>query len=86
MATSRKSHHADFLRQHAKFFGARTDHADSALGIERLVTNHEGRQIANWLNAAGITAFVVKYRWGRGTIIPSNSPRIIESWRVNTLG
>jgi acetyl esterase/lipase len=29
-----------------------------------LATNHEGRQIANWLNAAGITAFVVKYRLG----------------------
>jgi acetyl esterase/lipase len=29
-----------------------------------LATNHEGRQIANWLNAMGITAFVVKYRLG----------------------
>jgi acetyl esterase/lipase len=29
-----------------------------------LATNHEGRQIANWLNAVGITAFVVKYRLG----------------------
>jgi acetyl esterase/lipase len=29
-----------------------------------LATNHEGRQIANWLNAAGLTAFVVKYRLG----------------------
>jgi acetyl esterase/lipase len=29
-----------------------------------LATNHEGRQIANWLNAAGITAFVVRYRLG----------------------
>jgi len=27
-----------------------------------LATNHEGRQIANWLNAMGITAFVLKYR------------------------
>jgi acetyl esterase/lipase len=26
--------------------------------------NHEGRQIANWLNAAGISAFVLKYRLG----------------------
>jgi acetyl esterase/lipase len=29
-----------------------------------LATNHEGRQVANWLNALGITAFVVKYRLG----------------------
>jgi acetyl esterase/lipase len=31
---------------------------------EWLATNHEGRQVANWLNAAGITAFVLKYRLG----------------------
>jgi len=31
---------------------------------EYLATNHEGRQIANWLNAMGITAFVLKYRIG----------------------
>lgn len=29
-----------------------------------LAMNHEGRQIANWLNALGITAFVLKYRLG----------------------
>jgi acetyl esterase/lipase len=29
-----------------------------------LATNHEGRQMANWLNAVGITAFVLKYRLG----------------------
>jgi acetyl esterase/lipase len=33
-------------------------------GYGYLATNHEGRQIANWLNAAGITAFVVRYRLG----------------------
>lgn len=33
-------------------------------GYGYLATNHEGRQIANWLNAMGITAFVVKYRLG----------------------
>jgi acetyl esterase/lipase len=33
-------------------------------GYDYLATNHEGRQIANWLNAAGLTAFVVKYRLG----------------------
>ena len=29
-----------------------------------LASNHEGRQIANFLNAAGFTAFVLKYRLG----------------------
>jgi acetyl esterase/lipase len=29
-----------------------------------LAANHEGRQVANWLNALGITAFVLKYRVG----------------------
>src|SRR5580700_1666981 len=33
-------------------------------GYEMLADNHEGRQIANWLNAMGITAFVLKYRLG----------------------
>ncbi len=27
-----------------------------------LTSNHEGRQVANWLNALGVTAFVLKYR------------------------
>jgi acetyl esterase/lipase len=27
-----------------------------------LATNHEGRQLANWLNGTGITAFVLRYR------------------------
>lgn len=26
--------------------------------------NHEGRQVANWLNSVGVTAFVLKYRLG----------------------
>ena len=29
-----------------------------------LAANHEGRQVANWLNALGVTAFVLKYRLG----------------------
>lgn len=29
-----------------------------------LATNHEGRQVANWLNSLGIAAFVLKYRLG----------------------
>jgi acetyl esterase/lipase len=47
------------------------DHSPSAAvivfpggGYGYLATNHEGRQIANWLNAMGITAFVLKYRLG----------------------
>jgi acetyl esterase/lipase len=30
----------------------------------RLATNHEGRQVANWFNAQGVTAFVLRYRLG----------------------
>jgi len=33
-------------------------------GYTVLATNHEGRQVANWFNALGITAFVLKYRLG----------------------
>jgi acetyl esterase/lipase len=33
-------------------------------GYQHLASNHEGRQIANWLNSMGITAFVLKYRLG----------------------
>jgi acetyl esterase/lipase len=29
-----------------------------------LANNHEGRQVANWLNSLGVTAFVLKYRLG----------------------
>jgi acetyl esterase/lipase len=29
-----------------------------------LASNHEGRQVANWLNAMGVSAFVLKYRLG----------------------
>ena len=29
-----------------------------------LAANHEGRQLANWFNAMGITAFVLQYRLG----------------------
>lgn len=31
-------------------------------GYVNLADNHEGRQVANWLNAMGITAFVLEYR------------------------
>jgi acetyl esterase/lipase len=33
-------------------------------GYVFVATNHEGRQIANWFNALGVAAFVVKYRVG----------------------
>ncbi len=33
-------------------------------GYSFVATNHEGRQIANWLNSLGISAFVLKYRVG----------------------
>jgi acetyl esterase/lipase len=33
-------------------------------GYQRLAANHEGRQVANWFNALGVTAFVLQYRLG----------------------
>jgi acetyl esterase/lipase len=33
-------------------------------GYSLVAMNHEGRQIANWLNAIGVTAFVLRYRIG----------------------
>jgi acetyl esterase/lipase len=33
-------------------------------GYRGLAMNYEGRQVANWFNAAGIPAFVLKYRLG----------------------
>jgi len=33
-------------------------------GYGGLAMNHEGRQVANWLNSLGIAAFVLKYRLG----------------------
>src|SRR3954462_4567576 len=33
-------------------------------GYTNLASNHEGRQVANLLNAAGVTTFVLKYRLG----------------------
>jgi acetyl esterase/lipase len=33
-------------------------------GYAGLAMNHEGRQVANWLNAMGVTAFVLQYRLG----------------------
>jgi acetyl esterase/lipase len=33
-------------------------------GYRMLATNHEGKQVAEWLNSLGITAYVLKYRLG----------------------
>ena len=33
-------------------------------GYGALAMNHEGRQIANWFNAQGVAAFVLRYRLG----------------------
>ena len=33
-------------------------------GYRNLATNHEGRQVANYLNSLGIAAFVLRYRLG----------------------
>lgn len=33
-------------------------------GYHDLAMNHEGRQVANWFNALGMNAFVLKYRLG----------------------
>jgi acetyl esterase/lipase len=33
-------------------------------GYQNLASNHEGRQVANFLNSIGIAAFVLKYRLG----------------------
>jgi acetyl esterase/lipase len=33
-------------------------------GYGNLAMNHEGRQVANWLNAQGVSAFVLRYRLG----------------------
>jgi acetyl esterase/lipase len=33
-------------------------------GYNHFAMNHEGREVANFLNAAGLTAFVLKYRLG----------------------
>lgn len=33
-------------------------------GYARLAMNHEGRQVANYLNSLGVAAFVLKYRLG----------------------
>src|SRR5207244_2529140 len=33
-------------------------------GYQHLAVDHEGRQVAEWLNAQGVAAFMLKYRLG----------------------
>src|SRR5262252_1723213 len=33
-------------------------------GYQNLASNHEGRQVANYLNSLGLAAFVLRYRLG----------------------
>ena len=40
---------------------------------EWLAANHEGRQEANYLNSLAVAAFLLKYRVGPKSTIPSNS-------------
>ena len=42
-------------------------------GYGALAMDHEGRQVASWFNAMGVTAFVLRYRLGPGTTIRSSS-------------
>ena len=62
---------ADSDRPTITLYAASTEHNPTAAVIVfpggsygYLATNHEGRQPANWLNAMGLVAFVVKYRVG----------------------
>ena len=55
-------------------------------GYSFVATNHEGRQIANWLNSLGITAFVLKYRVGpkyRNPIELQDAQRAVRLVRSN---
>ncbi|MDO8545355.1 MAG: alpha/beta hydrolase [Opitutaceae bacterium] len=44
-------------------------------GHQRLVIQHEGYNVGEWLAARGIAAFVLKYRLGRDDATPPNAPQ-----------
>ena len=44
-------------------------------GHQRLVMQHEGYAVAEWLVQRGIAAFVLKYRLGRDDANPANTPQ-----------
>ena len=55
-------------------------------GYVNLAMNHEGRQVANYLNSLGIAAFVLKYRLGPKYHHPielGDAQRAIRSLRAN---
>jgi acetyl esterase/lipase len=52
---------------------------------QRLAANHEGRQVADWLAARGITAFVLQYRLGKNYPLPTpliDAQRAIKTVRA----
>jgi acetyl esterase/lipase len=55
-------------------------------GYTKLASNHEGRQVADWFAARGITAFVLKYRLGPHNLFPiplEDAQRAIRLVRYN---
>lgn len=55
-------------------------------GYTMLANNHEGRQVADWFAARGITAFVLKYRLGPHNLFPiplEDAQRAIRLVRYN---
>lgn len=57
-------------------------------GYTMLASNHEGRQVADWFAARGITAFVLKYRLGPHNIFPiplEDAQRAIRLVRYNAM-
>jgi acetyl esterase/lipase len=55
-------------------------------GYRILAANHEGKQIAEWLNSLGIAAFVLKYRLGpryRHPAMLQDAGRAIRTVRAN---
>lgn len=61
---------ADADRPTITFYGAARQSNGTAVivapggGYTNLAMDHEGRQVASWFNAMGVTAFVLKYRLG----------------------
>lgn len=45
-------------------------------GYNNLAWDHEGEQVARWLNSIGVTAFVLKYRVPRRPDAPKNEPPV----------
>jgi acetyl esterase/lipase len=55
-------------------------------GYQMLAIDHEGKQIAEWLNSMGVTAFVLKYRLGPRYHHPAmleDAARAIRTVRAN---